>query len=346
MSGSSRVCQFKLSSISRNCFESFWNRVPSSVLFQFKPDFIYRYSVSFEENRNAIDELLFAVAFLSKSSFGGCHYEQWTWVLWMAEWVWSGSISVVVVLNASLDKRGFIFEIHRKFSFRASYVSCEMDFPIYIFRHQYSFIRYDAQSLRELRNVIWSKRRYTYTATKLQLARHPCWGIFLINLNAELWYFRRCSATHRIHHSKLIKHNHFTAYYKHTNKYNLSRCCCCFHFAWSAISRYNTIFLEYRPEEILSSPEAIWSSADGTHIMYASFNDSGVGMMTYPWFASGAKMTANGIGSASSFPETRTVRYPTPGTANPDVRLWILDVTNVTEVHRYNVVPPIALEGQ
>lgn len=80
--------------------------------------------------------------------------------------------------------------------------------------------------------------------------------------------------------------------------------------------------------------------------MYASFNDSGVGMMAYPWFASGAKMTANGIGSASSFPETRTVRYPTPGTANPDVRLWILDVTNVTEVHRYNVVPPIALEGQ
>lgn len=99
-------------------------------------------------------------------------------------------------------------------------------------------------------------------------------------------------------------------------------------------------------EEIFNVPEAIWSSADGTHIMFASFNDTRVGMMTYPWFASGAKMTANGIGSVNSFPETRSIRYPTPGTANPAVGLWILDVTNTSDIRRSNVHPPMALEGQ
>lgn len=106
------------------------------------------------------------------------------------------------------------------------------------------------------------------------------------------------------------------------------------------------IYIYTYTEEIFSEPTAIWDSADGTHIMYASFNDTNVGMMTYPWFASGAKMMASGIGGTSSFPETRTVRYPTPGTANPEVRLWILDVTNTSDIMRWNVIPPMALEGQ
>lgn len=81
--------------------------------------------------------------------------------------------------------------------------------------------------------------------------------------------------------------------------------------------------------------------------MFASFNDSQVGMMTYPWFASGAVMADNGVGGgASSFPETRTIRYPTPGTKNPDVRLWIIDITNLNDVQKWIVTPPIALDGQ
>lgn len=99
-------------------------------------------------------------------------------------------------------------------------------------------------------------------------------------------------------------------------------------------------------EEIFTTPEAIWSSDDGTHIMYASFNDSNVGVMTYPWFASGAVISAGGVGSGSSFPETRTVRYPTPGTVNPDISLWIIDVSNVSNVQRWPVLPPHALDGQ
>ncbi|KAJ6649253.1 Inactive dipeptidyl peptidase 10 [Pseudolycoriella hygida] len=99
-------------------------------------------------------------------------------------------------------------------------------------------------------------------------------------------------------------------------------------------------------EEIFSTPEAIWSSQDGSHILYASFNDTNVGMMTYPWFASGAVISAGGIGSGSSFPETRSVRYPTPGTVNPESRLWVVDLTNTSDIQRYLVTPPIALDGQ
>lgn len=93
-------------------------------------------------------------------------------------------------------------------------------------------------------------------------------------------------------------------------------------------------------------PEAIWSSQDGTHIVYASFNDTNVGMMTYPWFASGAVIAAGGVGSGSSFPETRTVRYPTPGTVNPEVLLWVIDITNITDIQKLHVSPPIAMDGQ
>lgn len=100
-------------------------------------------------------------------------------------------------------------------------------------------------------------------------------------------------------------------------------------------------------EEIFTTPEAIWGSPDGTHIMYASFNDTNVGVMTFPWFASGAAITTtNSKTSSSAFPETRTIRYPTPGTYNPVVTLWILDVTNISVPLKWLIKPPIVLEGQ
>lgn len=83
--------------------------------------------------------------------------------------------------------------------------------------------------------------------------------------------------------------------------------------------------------------------------MYATFNDTNVGMMTYPWFASGSVMAANTVGGGASFPETKSVRYPTPGTTNPEVHLWIVNVTsngNDTDFQQWNVKQPIALEGQ
>lgn len=48
--------------------------------------------------------------------------------------------------------------------------------------------------------------------------------------------------------------------------------------------------------------------------MFASFNDTHVGTMAYPWFTSGTVMAVHSVGGSNSFPETRTVHYSTPGT--------------------------------
>lgn len=81
--------------------------------------------------------------------------------------------------------------------------------------------------------------------------------------------------------------------------------------------------------------------------MYASFNDTNVGMMTYPWLASGAIITGSGMSSSSSFPETKNVRYPTPGTANPEVQLWIIELGNMSsELKHIPLKPPPSLDGQ
>jgi len=93
-------------------------------------------------------------------------------------------------------------------------------------------------------------------------------------------------------------------------------------------------------------PEAIWSSTDGSHFMFALFNDTHVGMMTYPWLSSGAIIAGSGMTSGSSFPETKNVRYPTPGTANPEVQLWIVDITNFLSIVKMELRPPPVLIGQ
>lgn len=56
--------------------------------------------------------------------------------------------------------------------------------------------------------------------------------------------------------------------------------------------------------------------------------------------------TAGGLTSKGSFPESRSVRYPTPGTLNPEVTLWLLDLSNLTDVQKYWIKEPISLEGQ
>lgn len=67
--------------------------------------------------------------------------------------------------------------------------------------------------------------------------------------------------------------------------------------------------------------------------------------MVYPWFDSGAVMAVHSFGS-TSFPETRKVRYPTPGSKNPDVKLMIVNITNTSTLQQYPVTPPITLDGQ
>lgn len=39
-------------------------------------------------------------------------------------------------------------------------------------------------------------------------------------------------------------------------------------------------------EEIFKSQRAVWGSNDGSMLLYATFNDTNVGQMMYPWFSS------------------------------------------------------------
>ncbi|XP_049787849.1 inactive dipeptidyl peptidase 10 isoform X1 [Schistocerca cancellata] len=99
-------------------------------------------------------------------------------------------------------------------------------------------------------------------------------------------------------------------------------------------------------EDVLTTPEALWGSADGSHVLFATFNDSEVRSLAFPWFGAGASSGAisGGFGTWSTFPESRSVRFPTPGTTNPDVRLWILDLSNYSEPIRWEIRPPSVLE--
>ncbi|XP_017064521.2 dipeptidyl peptidase 4-like [Drosophila eugracilis] len=99
-------------------------------------------------------------------------------------------------------------------------------------------------------------------------------------------------------------------------------------------------------EEIFESPEAIWPSSDGTHFIFALFNDTNVGMMTYPWLSSGALFSGSGIFPGNFFPETKTVRFPTPGTVNPEVQLWVVDITNLSAIQKCRIKPPASLDEQ
>jgi len=83
--------------------------------------------------------------------------------------------------------------------------------------------------------------------------------------------------------------------------------------ATALFQNFNLYCTPLLTEDILSSPEALWGSLDGTHIMYASFNDSEVRILAFPWFGSSSISGSfkGGAGMWTTFPESRTVRYPT-----------------------------------
>ncbi|XP_011055618.1 PREDICTED: inactive dipeptidyl peptidase 10 isoform X1 [Acromyrmex echinatior] len=90
-------------------------------------------------------------------------------------------------------------------------------------------------------------------------------------------------------------------------------------------------------EEVLPRPQAIWPSPDGTHVLFATFNDTRVSALEFPWFGTPGQDGAgsNPLSASRSFPPSRSVRYPRPGFPNPEVGLWIIDLSNVSSAN-YN----------
>ncbi|KAL2022510.1 hypothetical protein VTK56DRAFT_5117 [Thermocarpiscus australiensis] len=76
-------------------------------------------------------------------------------------------------------------------------------------------------------------------------------------------------------------------------------------------------------EEILGSNYALWYSPDGEYIAYLSFNETGVGTFTIPYFMDNQKI-------APPYPRELKLRYPKVGTENPTVAFNLLSVKDLT----------------
>ncbi|XP_048000890.1 dipeptidyl aminopeptidase-like protein 6 [Leguminivora glycinivorella] len=89
-------------------------------------------------------------------------------------------------------------------------------------------------------------------------------------------------------------------------------------------------------EEILKARSALWMSADGHMVLYATFNDTLVLEQKFPWY--GPSLDTDD--PAKTYPEIRSVRYPKPGTINPTVRLTVADIADPKHIRTRHLTPP------
>ena len=69
-------------------------------------------------------------------------------------------------------------------------------------------------------------------------------------------------------------------------------------------------------EEILSDEKAFWVNSDGSHLIYAQFNDTEVEEASWPVYGDPLNLT-------DPYTKTVSVRYPKPGKKNPNVNLFV-----------------------
>lgn len=78
-------------------------------------------------------------------------------------------------------------------------------------------------------------------------------------------------------------------------------------------------------EEIFGDRKTLWFSPDGLFVAFLSFNETGVGTFTVPYFM-GQPGSENEDGLAPVYPWELDLRYPKVGTTNPTVALSLLSV--------------------
>ncbi|KAI8427643.1 hypothetical protein MSG28_002118 [Choristoneura fumiferana] len=108
-------------------------------------------------------------------------------------------------------------------------------------------------------------------------------------------------------------------------------------------------------KEVTKAPSSAWGSADGTLVLYVQYDDSAVSELRFPRIEQGI----GGVGASRSgfllpafnqstpfaFPDHVTIRYPTPGSSIPRVKLSIVAVQNSTSPPRWEIKPPNTLDG-
>ncbi|XP_028168299.1 inactive dipeptidyl peptidase 10-like [Ostrinia furnacalis] len=89
-------------------------------------------------------------------------------------------------------------------------------------------------------------------------------------------------------------------------------------------------------EEVLKSRSALWMSADGHMVLYATFNDTLVHEQKFSWY--GPALDTDD--PSKTYPEIRSVRYPKPGTNNPTVTLTVADIADPKHIRTRHLTPP------
>uniref|UniRef100_A0A8D9FBW5 Venom dipeptidyl peptidase 4 n=1 Tax=Cacopsylla melanoneura TaxID=428564 RepID=A0A8D9FBW5_9HEMI len=71
-------------------------------------------------------------------------------------------------------------------------------------------------------------------------------------------------------------------------------------------------------EEIFKLESCVWFSKDGKHLVYATFNDTKVGVMRYPVYS-----------GKYQYPQIESIAYPKPNTPNPEVTIWLVNLESL-----------------
>ncbi|XP_066142591.1 inactive dipeptidyl peptidase 10 [Euwallacea fornicatus] len=88
-------------------------------------------------------------------------------------------------------------------------------------------------------------------------------------------------------------------------------------------------------EEILGTNSAIWMSSDGMLMVFATFNDTLVEELRFPWYGN--------VDEGRLYPDIRSLRYPKPGTRNPVVTLTMADLADISNIKTKKIIPPSAI---
>ncbi|XP_037029793.1 inactive dipeptidyl peptidase 10-like isoform X2 [Bradysia coprophila] len=74
-------------------------------------------------------------------------------------------------------------------------------------------------------------------------------------------------------------------------------------------------------------------STDATYLSYLSFNDSLVSKYEYSWLDN------------SKYPKIKSIRYPKEGTNNPNVTVFVVDLSVLKFINKIAILPPANLNG-
>ncbi|XP_018579653.1 inactive dipeptidyl peptidase 10 [Anoplophora glabripennis] len=90
--------------------------------------------------------------------------------------------------------------------------------------------------------------------------------------------------------------------------------------------------------KILKTSHAVWFSPDGLYLLYITFNDTNVGEYKYPWYDSNNSQQA-------TYPKIKSFRYPRVETANPEVTVWIVNLTMPKFLFPFELRPTNSVEA-